>query len=124
MAEIYTSKNKATAAGADHVNTLYVRRDMKIYGVTDSELETIGATNTQTSAFFAVGTSAFSFAVAIWVSAAYQNKPTPTGEILEGPVAWGCVALAVFFIFLGIRTYRRRGSLLDIVKRQSEAVPE
>ena len=124
MANIFTSKDDASAGGAGQVNSLYVRRDMKIYGVTDSELETIGATNTQTSAFTAAGTALFSFAVAIWVSATYQSEPTPAGEILNGPVAWGCVAFAAFFILLGVRTYRRRGSLLSIVKRQSETVSE
>lgn len=105
-------------AGSIVVND-YVRRNVKVLAIYEHEAEHISFMNGLSTLCFSLMSAFFSFAIGIWVNAAFQNELPPVAVILSKVVGPGAVVLGVISGILGMVALRKRGSTLNEIKSQS-----
>src|SRR4030067_2380338 len=77
------------------IETAYVGREVKVYGVLESEVKAIAMFNTLSTTCFSLCAGLFFCAVGIWANAAFVEKATATGDILAHFVAPALCVLAL-----------------------------
>lgn len=102
------------------ISTAYAEREVKVFGVLESEARMISMFNTLSTTFFAVSSGLTSVAIGIWVNASFVEKATPTGELLSRFAAPALCCLALIFAGLGIWARSSRGSTWDAIQRESK----
>lgn len=114
----------AAAAGGGVGATIthtYAERAVRVYGVSESEIDALAMYNTLATVFVAVMSSLIAYAIGIWTNAAFAEKLTPAGEVLSKVVGpWLCV-LAGVFALLAIWAIWRRHSTWKEIKKESKA---
>lgn len=98
----------------------YVERNVKVFGVLESEVRMISMFNTLSTAFFSASASLASIAIGIWVHGAFVEKLTPEGIILAKVVAPILCTMALIFIGLGIWARKSRGSTWQAIREESK----
>ena len=116
MAIQYISK---TPSGAT-IETAYVGREVKVYGVLESEVRMITVFNTLSTTFFSLSASVASIAIGIWTNAAYAGAPTAAGTILSGVIAPGLCALSLIFLAVAIWARMSRGTTWSLIQQESK----
>ena len=111
----------AIASGSIVVNN-YVKRNVRVLAVHEHEVDQIAFFNSLSTVCFSIASALFFFAVGIWVNAAFQEEITPAGDILATVVARGGILLSIVALIVGVVTMRKRQSLLEVIKVQSETV--
>jgi hypothetical protein len=90
--------------------TAYARRRVRAYPVFENEIRSISTFNSLSSICFSFMSAFVSFAVAIWVSALFVDKPPAEGVILSHVVAPACCVGAVVAACLADRAETARNS--------------
>ncbi len=103
------------------VRTVYATRTMKVYAIPENELRSLSLLNTLSMAFFSASSGFLSFAIGLWVHAAFQSMLTPAGEILSNVGAPIAVVLSLFFGVLSIWAWVTRRSGLKTVEKESSS---
>lgn len=102
------------------VTTAYAEREVKVFGILESEARMISTFNTLSTTFFSVSSGLVSVAIGIWINGAFAEKPTPAGQLLSSFAAPSLCVLAVVFLVLGIWARSSRGSTWDTIQRESK----
>ncbi len=123
----YTAQDKAGPFSAllsrgSTISTAYVQREVKVYGVLESEGKTMALFNTLSTTFFSLSAGSLFCAIGIWANASFSEKMTPAGEILSTFVAWGLCFLALVFSGIAIWVRRARGSTWQTICDESKPV--
>ncbi len=98
---------------------LYVERKMKVYAITEHELESLSTRNAQTTAFYSIGSFILSAAISVWGNAIfYTELPAPAlvAKYYGAPLS-GLMALV--FFGLGLHAARSRKSTWQQIKAES-----
>jgi hypothetical protein len=106
------------------VKTTYVERQVKALAVFDHELEALSSLNAQSTAFFALGSAALSYAIGIWTNAGFAQQLTPAGELASGVLAPGLVIVAAIFFTLGVFAWSKRRNQLTKIMSHSTSHTE
>lgn len=112
---IYTAGQRGAT-----IQTAYVGREVKVYGVIESELQSMSMFNTLSTTFFSLSSGSVFCAIGIWANAAFAEKLTPAGEILSTFVARGLVGLAIVFAGLALWARYKRGATWQAICRESK----
>lgn len=110
-------------AVGSYVNHNYVRRDVTVFGIMDSELDNIGTWNKFSSLMFALTGAGLSAAATLYFESHLSPEMTPAGEVLVVVGAPLCLAIGVGCLGLGIIFQWKRGSVLNRIKKESKEVP-
>lgn len=103
------------------VRTVYATRTMKVYAIPENELRSLSLLNTLSMAFFSASSGFLSFAIGLWINAAFQSTLTPAGKILSIVGAPIAVILSIIFGGLGIWAWKTRKSGLETVEKESSS---
>jgi hypothetical protein len=98
---------------------LYVERQMKVYAVTEGEVESLSTLNAQTTIFYSVGSFLASAAISIWVNAVFYTEIPPAALVAKYIVAPLVLLVSSAFFFLGWHATRSRRSTWEVLKRES-----
>jgi len=110
------------AIGGAVIKSIYAERQVKVYAVHESEVQTIGWFNSQASALIGLGSALLTYGIGILTNAAFAEKLTPIGEaasLLFAPILIGMSLLAFVGAALAIR---RRSSVWSGIKKESQSV--
>lgn len=110
----------ATTRGAI-ITTAYVERQVKAYAVLETEVSSLSTLNTLATTFFSVGTGLASVSAGIWITAAYTENLSATGEVLAKTVAPLVLVLSCIFFWLARWAVQSRRSSWQVVVDQSKA---
>jgi hypothetical protein len=99
--------------------TAYARRRVSAYPVFENEIQSISTFNSLSSVCFSVMSAFISFAVAIWVSSLFVEKPPAEGVILSHVVAPACCVGAFVAACLGFWAIRSRSNTWQNIRRDS-----
>ena len=105
------------------IETAYVGRAVKVYGVLETEINSIAMFNFLSTVFFSISASLPSIAIGIWANAAFAEKVTAEGKILSSFVAPVLCGLAIVFFCLAIWAIRSKGSTIDVIKEETKTEP-
>ena len=111
--EISTKPNPAL------IRVLQAGRNVKAYGITESEIDELGTLNTQTTIFFSVGTGLCSFGGGLYVNWIMAGMSSLYGEVLGKIGSPICCGIGLVFYVLGIICILRRKSTIKRIKRDS-----
>lgn len=101
------------------IRVLQTGRNLKAYGVTESEIEQLGMFNTLVTIFFSVGTGFLVFGAGLLVDWIMQGMPSHYGEALAKIGGLVCVAMCVVFYALGMICIKRRKGTIQRIKTDS-----
>lgn len=111
---------KFSTPGQGLVEYLAVTRQMKVYAVSENELQHVSLLNVLSMAFYSVGSALLSFAGTIWLAAQFDGTESPVSKVLYGYVMPTAAVLALVFYGLGLFTQRNRGAVISTIKRESK----
>jgi hypothetical protein len=111
-----------THTAGSYVVTKHTEREMKLYGVYESELRTIAILNGITALFASLGTGLVAFAAGQVVDLA-KSTASPAGQNLVVTVCWvsGILAVACYAI-AGLAFWYKHSEVSEI-KSKSRPVP-
>ena len=91
-----------------------------MYAVFENEMEAMGLMGGIASAAASFSAACVSFTFALYLEAQLSPEATPEGSLLlsVGPYVGG--VLAVLSGLVGVAAWRKRGTMLDKIKRESE----
>jgi hypothetical protein len=98
---------------------LYLERRLKVYGVTENEVDSLATRNTQATTFYSVGAFVLSAALGIWINAVFYTQTPPTAEVAKYLGAPIFIVISGALFWLGWRTDRSRKSTWDAIKSES-----
>jgi hypothetical protein len=104
------------------VNNLYVQREVKVYGIHESEVDTLSYLNDQATIFFASASFLGVVAVTIWLNLEFAEHSTPTGDMLMEYVAPFLLIISLVLLYIARSATKRRSSTWDAVKRGSRPI--
>jgi hypothetical protein len=119
--EVQVSTTSATSPQGPVLTTVYVGREVRVLAVLEPEVHSISMFNTLTTAFLSAGSSSVTMAIGIWVSGAFSEKLTPTGEVLSHFGAPILCALGLLMYYLAHWAHRARASSLDSIRTESKS---
>ncbi len=117
--DAYKSSPPSDNPSGATIVTAYARRRVQAYPVFESEIRSISTLNTLSAVCFSVMSAFISFAVAIWVTALFVQKPPPEGIILSEVAAPACCVVAVVAAGLGIWAIYSRSNAWKDIRRES-----
>jgi hypothetical protein len=120
MAEAPAPATSADIPRGAILNTAYAEREVKVFGILESEARMISTFNTLSTTFFSVSSGLASIAIGIWVNGSFSEKATPAGDLLAHFAAPALCVLAVVFLCLAIWARISRGSTWDTIQRESK----
>jgi hypothetical protein len=100
--------------------TTYATRTVKVFSITEGEVDSIATTNTQSTAYFSTFSALASLGLSVYVNAAFYDQVTPAGKVLMYVGAPVLITLSLLFAGLGFYIRRRRSSTWDRIKRESQ----
>ena len=121
MPDDYPNSSTGGVPSGATMQPLYMGRTVKTYPVSESEMQTISALNTQVTVRISVATLLFGLASSIWINAIFNAAMTPAGTVATYYVA---PILLVFSVGYGISGYfSRRNSKAEWERIKTESVP-
>jgi hypothetical protein len=110
----------STSVGAT-ISNAYVGRQVKVYAVFETEVETLTSLNAQATVYFSVGSALLSFGVGIWTAALFTEKLSAEAAVATkvGVPILGLLAIASFG--LAVSAWYKRKKTIDSIKQQSVA---
>lgn len=109
----------STGPNPQLIRVLQTGRNVKAYGVTESEIEQLAMFNTLTTIFFSVGTGVLIFGVGLFVDWIMGGMPSNYGEVLAKVGGSICVIAGVVSYIVGIIFSRQRKSTIQRIKTDS-----
>lgn len=89
----------------------YMGRTMKCYPVHETEMESLATLNTQSTAFFSVGSALIALAAGILTNAAFADHLTAAAMVACLVAAPALVCVAAVYFWLGREATRKRSTL-------------
>ena len=100
----------------------YGKRRLRAYPILDSEVRSLSIFNSLSAICFSIMSAFISFAVGIWVTALFVEKPPPEGQVLSHVAAPAFCVLAVVALVLGIWAICSRSNTWRDIRRESAQV--
>lgn len=112
-----TARNEA--AGGAHLDYIHMERTMRVYPVSEAELDTLGSLTAQITIWFAVAGMAVSAGLTLYLESVLSPEATPEGVVLltAGPVV--CVVITLATVSLACLAWWKRGSQIRNIKKKS-----
>ena len=98
---------------------LYVERKMKVYAVTESEVDSLSTRNAQATAFYSAGAFFLSASLSVWVNAVFYTDIPPAASVAKIYGAPLVLILAIVLFALGLHAAKSRKSTWEAIKRES-----
>jgi hypothetical protein len=98
---------------------LYVERKMKVYAITESEVESLSTRNAQATAFYSAGAFFLSAALSVWVNAVFYTDLPPTAVVAKYFGAPLILLIALILFGLGFHATKSRKSTWEAIKLES-----
>ncbi len=105
------------------VQSYYARRNMSFYPVAEHELESLSLMNTLNSALLTVSVGLITLAIGIWVSAAFSDKLTPAGAVMQDFAAPILMVLGFVVLYFCRWTRSKRDAVWKKIVSASESGP-
>jgi amino acid permease len=103
------------------VSNLYVQREVKVYGIHESEVDTLSYLNDQATIFFTTASFLGGVAITIWLNWAFAERATLTGDILTEYIAPLLLIISLVLLYVARSATKRRSSTWEEVKRGSRS---
>jgi hypothetical protein len=102
------------------VTNSYVGREVMVYAVFETEVDSLSSLNAQATVFFSVGTGLLSFAAAIWINRAFYTDIPPAAQLATSVGAPILLALSVVFFGLAGHAWYSRSKIIRRVRSQTK----
>ena len=97
-----------------------MERAMKVYPLSESELDMLGTLTAQITIWFAVTGIFVSAGSTLFLENVLSPEATPEGKVLLTAGPWICGVVAAATAILGTHAWVKRGSFVSGLKRQSK----
>ncbi len=104
-----------------YVTPVYTKRNMKIYSVPESELDTLSAINARGTIFFSTCSFFISTALGFFLSGMYADnlRSNPVGTFIFHYGTIFSLIIALIFLILGVLNYKDRNKTLKTIREES-----
>ena len=114
----------SSTPGGATITTAYVGREVKVFGVFETEIDTLSSLNAQSTLFYALSSALASFAVGIWTNAVFYERLTPAGQFATGVGAPILMLIGVVLFIVATNAWWKRKSTIASIKSQSREAPK
>jgi hypothetical protein len=102
--------------------TVPTRRNVRIYAIQESEMDTISVINALTTFFFSAGASLLTGVITLQLDLLIESNPTDTAKLAVKLLTWFATPLGIACICAAIFAVRRRRSMLERIKGETEVM--
>lgn len=115
----YRDSSLSVATQGATVRSLYVERDVKVYAIQESEVDSLSHFNTLATVSFSLATLFTSLPISLWANAAFSTELTPIGRIATFYLAPVGLILSGICCMSGIWALYKRSSTWSRIRSES-----